>query len=261
MNVLDVWTGLRLAVGTLTIVPMGSLPTVTRAMARWAMLLAPVAALPLGLLGGAVAFLGATVHLPPLVTAALVCVALGWGTRAMHWDGLADTADGLAAGWDRERALSVMRRGDAGPVAVGTLVLVLVLEVAGLAAVVSRPWGWLLVGTVVVAARAACSVTSSRRVPAAREDGLGAMVAGSVPTVGTVASGVLVAALLVAGGRPLGVPWWLGVIAAVVGLGAVTLLVRRCRRVLGGVTGDVMGAGIEVALCAMVVVLSQGVAG
>jgi len=261
MSWCDAWGGLRLSVGTLTIIPVGSLPCTTPAVGRWAMLLAPVAALPVGLLAAAVALLGALADLPSLVTAALVCAALGWGTRAMHWDGLADTADGLAAGWDRERALSVMRRGDAGPVAVGVLVLVLVLDVAGLAPVVNRPWGWLLVGFVVVAARASCSLTCSRHVPAAREDGLGAVVAGTVPTPGTVASAVLAAALLVASGRLVGVPWWLGVGAAGVGFGAVWILVRTCRRVLGGVTGDVMGAGIEVALCGMVVVMSSGAAG
>ena len=44
------WAGLRLAVGTLTMIPVGSLPPTTRRIGAWAMALAPIAALPLGLL-------------------------------------------------------------------------------------------------------------------------------------------------------------------------------------------------------------------
>ena len=43
---------------------------------------------------------------------------LAFGTRAMHLDGLADTVDGLGSGWDRERALAIMARGDVGPMGV-----------------------------------------------------------------------------------------------------------------------------------------------
>ena len=42
-------------------------------------------------------------------------------------------------------------------------------------------------------------------------------------------------------------------IAAVVAAVAVLLLVRRCVRRLGGVTGDVMGAAVEIALTVMLV--------
>ena len=60
-----------------------------------------------------------------------VVAVLAVGTRALHLDGLADTVDGFGSGWDRERALAVMRRGDIGPMGVTALVLVLGLQAVG----------------------------------------------------------------------------------------------------------------------------------
>lgn len=92
--------------------------------------------------------------------------------------------------------------------------------------------------------RLAISVACRRGVPSARPEGLGAMVASTVPT-----PVVLIATALVAGaggpviaGRP-----WLGPVAVVVALGGVLLLLRHCVRRLGGITGDVLGACAELA--------------
>ena len=41
---------------------------------------------------------------------------------------------------------------------------------------------------------------------------------------------------------------WQGLAVVVAGLLAAESVLRRCRRRLGGVTGDVLGAGIEVSL-------------
>ncbi|MBO1756775.1 adenosylcobinamide-GDP ribazoletransferase [Allobranchiibius sp. CTAmp26] len=239
----------------MSIVPVGTLPEVDRTSARWAMTLAPVGALPVALLGGLLAWAGPTVHLPSLVTGVLVCAALGWGTRAMHWDGLADTADGLAAGWSRERALEVMRKGDTGPVAVGVLVVVLLLDAASLAAVVTDAWGWLLVGVAVLASRAACTLIAVRGLPAARSDGLGVVVADNVPVPALASTVLVVLALSAAVGFVAG-HVLLTPVAVALGLVAVSVLAIRCRTVLGGVTGDVMGAGVEIALAVSLLVLS-----
>ena len=251
--------GLRLAVGTLTIVPVGDVGPITRGTARWAMMLAPVAVLPLAAGAAAVAGLGQITHLSTLVIAGLVLAFLGWATRAMHWDGLADTADGLAASWDRERALEVMRRGDAGPVAVGVLALVLLIDAAALAVLLDRPWGAALIAVVVIASRVSCALTASTLLRAARPDGLGVVVAGSVPVVGSVVTVGLVMVLVAGVGTFADVPWWQSCLAVAVASASVVLLLRRCQRAFGGVTGDVMGAGIEVAQCVLLVALSAGV--
>ena len=65
------------------------------------MVLAPLAALPLGLAVAAVVLAGHWLGLPPLVTALLAIGAAVLGNRAFHLDGLSDTVDGLAASYDR----------------------------------------------------------------------------------------------------------------------------------------------------------------
>ncbi|MFC8502842.1 adenosylcobinamide-GDP ribazoletransferase [Pedococcus sp. NPDC057267] len=251
-------TGLRLAVGTLTQVPVGALPAIDRRAAGWAMALAPVAALPVAVVAGATAYVAQALHLPALVVGALVCAALGWATRAMHWDGVADTADGLAAGWSRERALEVMRRGDTGPVGAAVLCLLLLADAATIGAVAVAGTGWLLVGAAVLVSRTACTLAARRGLPAARPDGLGVVVAGSVPApvVGLV---VVAATLACVGAAGLaGGHWWQGALAVLLAMAAVEALLRRCRAVLGGVTGDVIGAAVELFLFVVLLVLASG---
>ncbi|HEX2771876.1 MAG TPA: adenosylcobinamide-GDP ribazoletransferase, partial [Micromonosporaceae bacterium] len=82
-----------------------------------------------------------------------------------------------------------------------------------------------------------------RGVPSARPDGLGAMVAGTVGrralAAGTAAVGAV--ALVAVPGRP-----WQGPLAVGIGLAVALLLVRHAVRRLGGITGDILGAAVEI---------------
>jgi adenosylcobinamide-GDP ribazoletransferase len=51
-------------------------------------------------------------------------------------------------------------------------------------------------------------------------------------------------------------PWWHMLIAFAVAAGVVLLLVRRATRRLGGVTGDIFGAAIELTLAILLVAAS-----
>jgi len=121
--------GWRLSVGTLTALPVRGPATVDRATARSAMLLAPIAVLPLAVVVGVLLWVGGQAGLPVLAVAVLAVGALALGSRALHWDGLSDVADGLTASYDAERSLAVMKSGTAGPAGVVAVVVVAGLQV------------------------------------------------------------------------------------------------------------------------------------
>jgi adenosylcobinamide-GDP ribazoletransferase len=220
------------------------------------MSLAPAVGLALGLVAAAMGLglreLGAPLLLAAVVTVATPVVL----TRGLHLDGLADTADGLGSYGDRETALAIMRKPDIGPFGVVTLVLVLLTQVAAATSVLAYPWPAAAAAVVaaVAAGRVAIAFACRRGVRPARPDGLGALVAGTVPTTVCVVAGLVVAAVAVPAvpGHP-----WQGPLAVGLAILAVLALVRHATRRLGGVTGDVLGAATEVAVTATYFVLSM----
>lgn len=246
---------LRLSVGTLTIVPSGDIAEIDRRTAARAMIIAPLAVLPLAAAVALVGWLGQAVGLPSLAVGLLVVGGLALGSRALHLDGLADTVDGFGAGWTAEKSLLVMRRGDVGPMGVVALIVVIGLQATSIGQLLQGLDGAVLVGVAVCCSRAALCLTCVRGVPAARVDGLGVAVAGSVPRAVAGASWLVVMLIMsgaawLTGYRPVS-----GVLATAVAAVLVTILVYRCVRRLGGVTGDVMGAAIEIAFTAMIIVM------
>ena len=243
---------IRLAVGTLTVLPVGPVSRLDRRVAGTAMLLSPLAVLPLGLAAAGLARAAQLLGSPALVCGLLAVAVLAVGTRALHLDGLADTVDGLGSGWDRNKALAVMRRGDVGPMGVTALILVLGLQAVAMGQLTASWSGAVQLAVLICCSRAALTLVCRRGVPAARADGLGVGVAGSVPPAAAVVSGAVVAMLLVAISVWRDHSWWSAIVTALVAAAAVALLVHRCVRRLGGVTGDVMGAAVEVALTVLV---------
>lgn len=244
---------LRLAVGTLTILPTGPIPNIDRPTAGRAMLLAPLGVLPIAVVTVTIGWLAAVLDLPWLIGGLLMVGALAFGTRAMHLDGLADTIDGLGSGWDRERSLTIMRRGDVGPMGAITLIIIIGLQASALGLVVRTLPGALIAAVIISLSRGALALVCRAGVPSARPDGLGVAVAGSVSRSAAALTwlgiAVVVAALaLLRPGSVIG-PLIAVLLAAVVVIG----LVRHCVRRLGGVTGDVMGAAIELAFTVMII--------
>jgi adenosylcobinamide-GDP ribazoletransferase len=259
---------LRLAFGTLTVLPTPPPRVVDRRVGSWAMTLAPLVGLVLAVPAGLLLWLAggdrtATPAAPPAPAAALTVALLAVLTRAMHLDGLADTADGLGSGKPAPQALEVMRKGDVGPFGVVTLVLVLLVQVLALAELVAEGRGVAALVPALVASRLVLPVVCLRGVPAARRDGLGQAVAGTVSwgqlllAVGLAAAVTTLAALVAPGPQALepGVLLRTGA-AAAVALAAGLLLLRRCVVAVGGVTGDVLGACVEVTFTVALVALT-----
>lgn len=252
----DAW---RLAVGTLTALPVRPPRTVDRSRAGAAMVLAPVAVLPLGVAVLLVAVAGEALDRPLLVVALLAIGAVALGNRGFHLDGLSDVADGLAASYDRERSLAVMKTGTSGPAGTVAVVLVLGLQAAGLVGVLARPDGWragALAGLAVCVSRAALVVCCVRGIRPARADGLGHTYTQTVGPAVAAVVWIAAAAALALVGHWAGLDWWRGPLAAVVALVVVAAVVARAVSRFGGVTGDVFGAAVESALAALLVALS-----
>jgi adenosylcobinamide-GDP ribazoletransferase len=251
--------GLLLAVGTLTALPVPAPERVDSRCARAGMLLAPLAALVPGLAAAAAVTAGTGTGLAAPVSAVLAVLVLTLTTRGLHLDGLADTCDGLAASYRRDRALTVMRRGDSGPAGVAAVVLVLMLQVTSLAQILTAAGtggGAAAVLTAAVVGRTTLPVACGRGVPAARGDGLGAAVAGSVPrsTATLVVLVVLACSAALSAGTDWS--WWAGPAALGAGLLTAGVVLGRAVRRLGGITGDVLGAVVETASTAALVALA-----
>ncbi|MEH1011639.1 adenosylcobinamide-GDP ribazoletransferase [Micromonospora sp. CPCC 206060] len=236
--------GARLALTTFTTLPVRS-GRIDRAVAGVAMSLAPAVGVLLGVLLGALLTGLVTVGATPLLAAAVTVTAAALCTRGLHLDGLADTVDALGSYRSGPGALEIMKKPDVGPFGVAALVLVLLMQVAALAALADRSWPATLaaVVTAVAAGRLGVGLACRRGVPAARPDGLGALVAGTVgrPALAAGTAVVGLAALAAVPGRP-----WQGPLAVLVALAVVVLLLRHVVRRLGGITGDVLGAVVEI---------------
>ena len=263
----DAW---RLALGTLTSVRVGPPRRVDGQVLGGAMLLAPLTAVPAAVAWIGLGRLAGGSVLPPAVAAVVALVVTALLSRALHLDGLADLADGLTSGHDPVRSLEVMRRGDTGPAGAAALVLTLLLDAACLATLFATGVGSSLAVTALVASRLACAVCARHGIPAARPEGLGHGVAATVSRRALV---------LLTGAAALVAACAGGVVGNVVGLspyavaaahvvvvasavGAAAAVRRHGVRRLGGVTGDVIGAAIEIALAAALVgaALTMGIA-
>jgi adenosylcobinamide-GDP ribazoletransferase len=190
-------------------------------------------------IGAAVAgtALGLTEVLPAFL-AGLLAVSLELLlTGALHADGLADSADGLG-GHDRERSLAIMRDHTLGTYGACALVLGLTVKAAAIGALAEADaWG------PVVAALAISRATPlllGRYLPYARASGgTGSLLAGRVGTTSVLVGAALALAIAIATTGFTGLALFAG--AALI-TAAIGLLARRR---LGGVTGDTMGAAIE----------------
>jgi adenosylcobinamide-GDP ribazoletransferase len=262
------WSGLRLSVTLLTVIPLRGAVSgpPSRATVAAAMAWAPAVGLLLGVVAAAVLVvadhpLGAG----PLTAAGLAVATLALLTRGLHLDGLADLADGLGSGQPAPIALDIMRRSDIGPFGTVTLILALLIQVAALShAETAGPWrGAAALITAVVTGRLALTWACRQGVPAARPNGLGALVAGTVPLVipiGLTLAAVTAAAAAVVvsvavSGEPLG---WTVPLAVVAGLAAAFVVQRQSVRRLGGITGDVLGALVEISTTVTLVVAAMG---
>jgi len=229
---------LILALRFLTLVPVpGREATGPSALGRAAWWF-PVVGLLLGS-ALAVAARAADALFPPLVAAALLVTGWKVATGGIHLDGLADCLDGLA-GRDAARRLAIMRDSRIGVFGATGLILHCLLAVTALGALSTSLRLRVLVLAPLIG-RVAPLLAGAWLAPATPGQGLGAAFAAGLSRWAGPAHVVAGAALAA---------WLLGIWGVVVAAAAwsVALLAAGfVARRLGGLTGDVLGAVVEVA--------------
>lgn len=220
--------------------PTGDSPHQTPDLGRIAMAL-PLASVAIGI-GPALLLIGAVLlGLPSYFAAALAVGAMVLASGAMAEDALADAADGLFGGHTVERRLEIMKDSRHGTYGVAALCLFLLLRVTALGAVADiNPLaaGAIWLAASIVGRSGALWVAVA--LPPARADGASA-TAGRLPVQGFAVGAVFAVVLLFLLGGPA---------TSLVGLGAALLLTvaviagwtALCRRLVGGQTGDLIGA-------------------
>jgi len=247
----------RFAVGTFTRLPVPAPATLDATVAGRGLVLGPAVGAAIALVSGLLLLVTDVDLVARLLSATLVVALAAWITRALHWDGLADVADGLGSGAPPERAREIMRRSDIGPFGVLTLIFVVALQVLSIA---QLPAGapalaaWVLAVTL---GRLAIALACGPWFRAARPAGLGALVIGAM-TPARIAVAVALTAVIAITCAALGP---LDVFRALLwGPAAAVLVVvamgRLAHNRFGGSTGDVLGATAELATTAVLLVLA-----
>ncbi len=238
-------TGLRSAVGFLTILPVGPRDAGGLATARaWF----PVAGLLLGAILAAIDLLMHSGYpfftqdfpqFPSLLSAAILTVILAVLTRALHLDGFMDCCDALFGGFDRDRRLNILRDSHVGAFAVVGGVSLILLKVAAIVALAPSARLWVILVFPCLSRWA--MLLTMEMFPYIRRPGLGTpflMRGGRLQLAGGL-SATLIIVVALTGPTGLALLSAASVVGWAVGAWASKLL--------GGVTGDVYGAVNEIA--------------
>lgn len=193
--------------------------------------------------------------LSPALAAVVTVAALTWLTGALHEDGLADVADGFGGGRDTASKLSIMKDSRVGTYGAMALILAVLARVGVLATLADpRTVALALIGAhafsrgLLPLMKLALPDARTQGVSAGqgRPDHARALVALLIGF--TLASSALGKLNLESGLFSLSIM----AVSAV----AVWLLARLARRQIGGITGDVLGAGQQVAEIAFLLALA-----
>ena len=191
-----------------------------------------------GLVGAisALVLWGSSYVWPPMIAALLAVIAGIIATGCFHEDGLADTADGLGGGLTRERRLEIMKDSRIGTYGAVALLAVLALKVSAVAALDVAS----VIGALIAAHAAArlAAVVAISSLPYAGD--------AEAAKVKPLSTSVTQRELLVAAAFGLAPTFLVDPACFVIGLAGgsipAALLAFQSKRLIGGYTGDVLGA-------------------
>lgn len=227
---------LALTISFLTCLPVNP-GNVDGADLRRALGLFPFAGLVIGSIVAASVWLGMYCLVPDSVLAVLITILLAYLTRGLHLDGVADLADGFGGSLDVSRRLEIMKDSATGSFGVVALVGVLALKAVCFNQLFAYGYTSLVVIVMAIVAARFWMVVMAFHATYARKEGTGHFIIGQV-------SGpqILIASLFLA-------PLYLAPLPclAVLVVSALPPIFLRIRAVklIGGLTGDVLGATVE----------------
>ncbi|MAI49817.1 MAG: adenosylcobinamide-GDP ribazoletransferase [Rhodospirillaceae bacterium] len=199
----------------------------------------PIVGVLVATIAGLVFAVGDATGLPVYISALFALVAMIITTGGLHEDGLSDLADGAWGGADPAQRLEIMSDSRIGAYGAIALIVSLAGRTAAIATIAEPLF--------VLGALVASAAVSRAIMPAmmafgkpAKSSGLGA--GAGTPDGTTCCISLLVAAVIAAIAAPAG---WLICLAAAIAAAVLIAWFARCN--LGGYTGDVLGAGQQVA--------------
>ena len=230
--------GLRRAFSFLTLYPLRASDTWTPATLGSSMVYYPIVGALIGMSLWVLFVLLSSLFAPPIVNV-LLLAGLVFITGGLHIDGLADTIDGLNGGYSREETLQIFKDVHVGSMAVVSVVLVVLLKYACLNQLSYDAMMPALILMTTLSRYAMVQLACFS--PYARPSGgLGEPFVQGIRQEHFVTALVItfILALLFGGMRGI-------LIGMLVGL-ATRGYQSYCRRRLGGITGDVLGASNEI---------------
>lgn len=223
----------------------------------------PVVGIVLGALGAGIVAMLSALGAYPLLIAALVVTAWALFTRFMHLDGLADVADALGSYAPPERAREILADPHAGLIGMGSALLVMLVEVASIAALVDASrLAWAIVFLIPLFARTTGPVGANEHFHPMKPTGFGAMMIGTAKTWWTVLWAVACVAASAGVGAMMGAPVAFTLLATATlaaALGLAFFLAAHCTKRFGGLNGDTTGFIMETTAAAIAAVLAVGV--
>ena len=192
-----------------------------------------------GLLIGLILFALSLVlaKLPILLIASIILVLWIWLTGGLHLDGLADTADAWVGGFgDPERTLKIMKDPTCGPIGVLSLIIVCLLKFAALYVLIEQHLNVFLVLVPMLGRSVALFLFLTTTY--VRDKGLGRSMTHFLPKTITWMVFVITLSLLC-------MFKWCGLVVIISFLLSVVYLRFIFIKRIGGITGDTIGAAIE----------------
>lgn len=238
------------AVAFLTRLPVGRLidfdsEDVSRSAAWF-----PLAGALIGAISAGTAYLLRS-HLPAALVGVLLVAIDAIVTGGLHYDGLADTADGFGGGKSREDVLRIMRDHAVGSYGALAIACIVALKATAYTALIgSEHWAEALVLTPALGRWSILLLTAAlpyaRTTPSVTK-GMGKR---------SLAWGTLILLIGLYDAATLGTR---GIAAAPIGVAAVTSLVGLyCHRRIGGVTGDTLGANVQLSEAVVLMIFLWG---